>query len=207
MKKIYVLILFLMFNGIIIKCQNKFEIEASEGFVYFDYFGNEPEGWDKEFAGYGFQSEIDFWKKIYQKNKFNIRLGIGYTQFNYLSAYHSSFFANGCDINKSQFINFKLGSEYRPLRSKITFTLNSTHYIALGKRFHSQYRWFTNLDLGLKINLYKNISVSFWTPITLRPILDGYLTFKPIELFKLDFDPWVEMTGLNLGISYSFGKL
>jgi len=206
MKKIYILILFLMLNGIFLKCQNKFEIEASEGFVFFDYFGNEPEGWDKEWAGYGLQSEIEFWKKIYQKNKFNIKLGIGFTQFKYLYGYYGSFFADANNISKSQFINLKIGSEYRPSWSKIAFTLNSTHYNVLGKRFHSQFKWFTNLDLGLKFNLYKNISMSFWVPIALRPILDGSRTWKPIEFLKLDFDPWIEMTGLNLGFSYSFGK-
>lgn len=69
-----------------------------------------------------------------------------------------------------------------------------------------QYNWFTNIDIGLKIKRTKHFSLSFWTPITQRPILNGSLIEKPEELSIINFNPWTEMTGLNIAISYSFGK-
>ena len=206
MKNILIIIVITILNGIVLKSQNKFEIEASEGFVIFDYFGTEPLEYDKEFAGYGMQSEIDIKYKILNHKNINLKLGIGYSRFDYLAGYKYHFFAETNNINFSQFINFKLGTEYKPKWSKILFTLNSTHYIAVGQRFFAEYKWFTNLDIGLRIPIFKNFYLGLWTPISLKPIVDGSRTWKPIEFLKLNYDPWVEMTGLNLGISYIFGK-
>lgn len=200
------IVILLILNSSILKSQNNFEIEVSEGFIFFDYFGNEPKGWDKEFTGYGLQSEINFWYSIYEINKLKVKLGVGYTQLNYLYGYYSHFFAESNNISRSPFINLKFGTEYKPNWSKIAFNLNSTHYFAVGDRFFAEYKWFTNIDIGFKIKLIKHLSLSMWSPITLKPIVDGSRTWKPIEFLKLNYDPWVEMTGLNLGISYEFGK-
>jgi len=60
--KIYIVLILCLSSFITIFSQSNFEIEASEGFVFFDYFGDEPEGFDKVFAGYGLQSEFDVWE-------------------------------------------------------------------------------------------------------------------------------------------------
>lgn len=205
MKKLFLMIIIFV-DIFTLKSQNKFDIEASGGFIYFDYFGNEPKGFVNEFAGYGLQSEYNFWYKFFNKGNFIIKSGIGYTQFNYINSYFYYNFANANDLNSSSFINLKLGAEYKPKWSKISFILNSSHYMPLGKKFFGQYNWFTNLDVGLKIKRNNHLSLSFWIPLTLRPILDGSLIEKPDELILLNFNPWTEMTGLNIGISYSFNK-
>ncbi len=207
MKKVYIILLIcsLFYNNIF--SQNNFKIEGSEGFVFFDYFGgNEPKGYEKVFAGYGLQTEFDIWKNVYNLNSLNFKLGIGYTRFSYLYEYGYTFFA--VDAEFSSYINFKIGMDYKPTWSKITFLLNSTNYFLFQKENQplSQNRWFNNLDLGIRIKILKNVKLSFWSPITLYSMANGISVFRPGNLLKYNLKPFIEITGLNLGISYGFGK-
>ena len=82
--------------------------------------------------------------------------------------------------------------------------MNSTNYFLAykEKQQYSQNRWFNNLDLGLKFKIFRRFYISIWTPVTLYPMHNGKYVARPINI---NFDPWIEITGLNLGISYGFG--
>jgi hypothetical protein len=206
MKKIYILLIISISYFGNIFCQNNIEIEISEGFVFFDYFGNiEPKGYEKVFAGYGLQTEFDLWKNVYNHNSMKFKVGIGYTNFYYLYDYGYTFISE--PGNYTSYANLKLGLDYKPKWSKLSFIINSTNYFLLHKKKqrYSQNRWFNNLDLGIKFKLIKNIYISFWSPITLYPMHNGEFLCKPVSKPITDFDPFIEITGLNLGIRYKFG--
>lgn len=204
MKRIYILLIVCIsyyHNGF---SQNNYEFEISEGFVFFDYFGDEPERYDKIFAGYGLQTEFDFWKNVYKYKGIQSRIGIGITNYYYLNEYSFSFIAR--DEISTAYLNVKLGIEYKPNWSSIYFLLRSTNYFLLHekKQQYSQNKWFSNLDLGLKIKIIKNFNISIWSPVTLYPMHNGKFVSRPLNY---DNDPWIEITGINLGISYGFGKI
>ena len=205
MKKLYIILIIFSSYFNHIYSQNNYEFEISEGFVFFDYFGNEPKGFDKVFAGYGLQSEFDIWRSIYKKNPLTLKVGIGYTNYYYLYDYGFTFIARN-ELSTS-YLNLKLGVDYNPKWSKVSFLMNSTNYFLYykEKQQHSQNRWFNNLDLGLKFKLFKHVHISFWTPLTLFPMHNGALVQRPINL-SINFKPFIEITGLNLGISYGFGE-
>ncbi len=202
MKKtlIFIFIFVSFFN--IAKSQNNWAIELSEGAVFFDYFGNEPRRYKKTFAGYGMQTEFNVWRNIYNIKNIDCKIGIGYTNYYYLNDCGFTFFAGDLVTNTS-YLNLKLGVDYKPWH-RVNFLLNSTHYFLLhkDKQQYSQNRWFTNLDLGVRIKLFKNFKLSLWSPITLYPLHKGEFVPRPFDI--RDFDPWIEVTGLNLGISYEF---
>lgn len=202
MKRIYFLSITCMLYFNITFSQNSYEFEFSEGFVFFDYFGDEPVVYDKVFAGYGLQTEIDIWKNIFSSNAINLKLGIGYTNYYYLYDYGFTFIAR--DEISTSYLNLKFGLDYKPNWSKIDFFANFTNYILpyKEKQQYSQNRWFSNLDLGLSLKIINGFYISLWSPITLYPMHNGKFVDRPINL---DFDPWVEITGLNLGISYEYG--
>lgn len=202
MKKIITVLLILVTILTNTICQNNFELELSEGIVLFDYFGNEPEKYNNVFAGTGSQTEINLWVNIYNTKSINSKIGFGYTYFFYLSDFGYTFIAR--DLASTSYINLKLGIDYNPKWSKLKFLMNFTNYILSNreKQVRAQNRWFCNLDLGIRIKLFKNLKLSFWSPISLYPIQDGKLVYRPSDLF---YDPWIEITGLNLGISYGFG--
>jgi len=206
MKRIYFLLIIYAsyFNNVF--SQGNIEIEISEGFVFFDYFGNEPEDFNHAFSGYGLQTEFDIWKNVYYSKSCNFKFGIGYTNYSYLYGYHFSFIAR--DEISTSYMNLKLGVNYKPKWSKIYFLINSTNYFLLykEKQQYSQNRWFSNLDIGIRIKLFRNINISLWSPITLSPLHKGEFVARSIEFSKYSFDPWIGITGLNLGISYGFGN-
>lgn len=185
--------------------QKSFSLEASEGFVFFDYFGKEPERFKHVFAGYGLQSEGTLWCDIFAYRNLNTKIGLGFTSFYYLNEYGFTFIARS--ENSTSYANLKLGFELQPAWSKIDFIVNSTHYVLLHKekQQNSQNRWFTNLDIGFKFKLSGNFDLSFWSPLTLYPMHDGPRVRRPFDMFGLDFDPYIEITGLNMGLSYNFG--
>ncbi len=201
-KSLIIIFIFISFLNIA-KSQNNWGVELSEGFVFFDYFGDEPRGHDKVFAGYGMQTEFDVWRNFYNIKNIDFKIGMGYTNYWYMYDYGFTFIAE--DEISTSYLNLKLGVDYKPWH-RVNFLLNSTHYFLLhkDKQQRSQNRWFTNLDLGVRIKLFKNFKLSLWSPITLYPLHNGERVTRPLSLLYSDFDPWVELTGLNLGISYEF---
>jgi len=205
MKIIYTLLILLLPYFSDIFSQSTYKVEISEGFIFFDYFGNEPEKYDNVFAGYGLQTEIDVWRKIYMNNSIVSRIGLGFSNYYYLANYGFAFVAE--DLYSTSYINLKLGIDYNPNWSKLIFVVNFTNYFLpyIEKQKYSQNRWFANLDFGLRIKLLNKIELSVWTPLTIYPMYNGKYVRKPIEFLKNDYDPWIEITGLNIGISYGFG--
>jgi len=138
--------------------------------------------------------------------KFNIskplkfRIGIGYTNFRYLYDYGTNFFAK--DEITTSYFNLKFGLNYKPNWSKIYFITNFTNYFLpyKEKQQDSQNRWFSVLDLGLRIKIINKFKLIVCTPVTLYPMHEGKLVARPINL---DFDPFIEITGLSLGLSYN----
>jgi hypothetical protein len=206
MKKLLIIFFVIGFISHQLPGQKSFSLEASEGFVFFDYFGKEPERFDKIFAGYGLQSEISIWRNIIKHGPIQTKFGFGYTSLYYLGGYNGLFFI-ARNANSTSYANLKLGFEFQPEWSKVEFIVNSSHYILLHKekQQNSQNRWFTNLDVGIKFKLFGNFDLSFWSPLTLYPMHDGPKVYRPFDMFGLDFDPYIEVTGLNMGLSYNFG--
>lgn len=204
MKNLFIIIIIFISHLSSINSQDNIAIELSEGFVFFDYFGKEPKGFDKVFAGYGLQTEFNLWRTIYKYKSIQSKIGLGYTNYYYLYDYGFSFIAR--EEVSTSYLNLKLGMDYKPTWSKITLLLNLTNYFLLHKekQQYSQNRWFSNLDIGLRIKLLKKIHLSLWSPITISPLHEGLSLSRPKDM-SIHYKPWIEITGLNLGISYSFG--
>jgi len=204
MKKLILIFIILYSNNIF--CQKNIEIEISEGFVFFDYFNNNyPQKYENVFSGYGIQSEFTIWKNIFKLKSVNFKSGIGFTNYYYLNSnYAFLFFAR--NENSSNYINLKFGIDFKPIWSPVIILLNQSNYIFVfkEKQRYSQNRWFSTIDLGFRVNLRNNIILSLSTPLTISPIDNGKFLLRPLD-FDLDIEPWIEITGLNLGLNYVFG--
>lgn len=205
MRYIFVLLIFFIPYSNKIFCQNNIEIEISEGFVFFDYFSeNYPSKYEKIFSGYGLKTDLTIWKNIINLKTINLKAGVGYTNYYYLNSNSILFFAQ--NENSTNYMNLKFGLDFKPNWSPITFLLKHSNYFYLfnEKQRYSQNVWFSTIDLGFRVNLKSNIQLSLSTPITISPIDNGKFILRPFD-FDIDINPWIEITGINLGISYGFG--
>ena len=182
--------------------QSKYEIELSEGFVYFDYFNNYPRGFEGTFSGYGLQTEFEIWREFYKIQNIDFKMGFGYTNIYYLD-YGFYFFHK--EVTSSSYLNLKLGVNYKPNWSKISFLINSSNHLLLDKRdqYTFQNKWYSTIDVGVKFKFFKNYFINFSSPITILPIQSG-VQGNPIHGTLQLIDVRVETIGLNIGISHRF---
>ncbi len=181
--------------------QKSYGIIGTQGFVFWDYFGKEP-GNTRIFQAYGTQTDLSVW--IHDQivdHTLEYELHLGYT--NFVVLYHEFGFFPNYSNTKGYFsyLSFKSGLLYSPLGKKLSFTAFWSQYVLLERKDHrSQNRWFSTLDFGLKYQINSRFGLQLSSPVfTLYPPYDGKKISKPLHY---EFDPFFEITGANLGLSY-----
>ena len=75
MRKI-IAIFFLIIGNLTTQAQEHFEVEASTGWNFYNYFNEDADLLDR-YVGYGLQYGLDVWYSKKVNNTFDTRLGLG----------------------------------------------------------------------------------------------------------------------------------
>jgi hypothetical protein len=193
----------MQFSGV----EGNLSVEASTGFLFYDLINQKKDvlNWNQNF---GVQNSVDLWLSKQVNEKFDARIGVGYSNFYHINS--NSF--NPDSAQSSSYANFRLGTDIQSSWQPMKFSVAVSNYISLAKEsedvFNFQQRIFTNIDLGAKFKINDNLSIRATTPITLAPMLNGLSWGYLDENQEIVIVPKsrVGMTGVNLGLIYTFGK-
>lgn len=199
MKKTIFTLLIVAF-ATITNAQERFEIEASTGWNFYNHF-NEADFYDNFYIGYGLQHGLDIWYSKKINRTLDVRLSVGYANF-----YHLDFEV----VNPSHYASLRLGTDIQTFWQPMKFSTTLSSYLYLHPepqdRFGFQRRFFTNIDLGLKFKMSDRLSLKINSPITIAPMFQdndrGRIDNGRGYSFVVDAD--VELTGANIGLIYNF---
>ena len=199
MRKI-IAIFFLIIGNLTTQAQEHFEVEASTGWNFYNYFNEDADLLDR-YVGYGLQYGLDVWYSKKVNNTFDTRLGLGYANF-----YHLDFTVT----NASHYASLRLGTDIQTFWRPMKFSTTLSSYLYLHPEaqdlFGFQRRFFTNLDLGLKFRMSDRLSLKINSPITIAPMFQddnrAMIANGFGGVFPVDTD--VELTGVNVGLIYNF---
>ena len=181
---------------------SNFGVEVSSGFLKYDIF-NEDKDYINYFQGTGRQLSADVWyeKSIY--DNVDLRVGLGYSNFTYEQTY--------LDTTKIfNTLNARIGANFQTKWKPLSINATVSNYIflqdSLDKRFEQ--RVMTNLDLGATFHVTDNFDIRVTTPITIAAMINsGRWSFiDEDDNYNLVDKSYVGMTGVNLGLIYTFGK-
>ncbi|MFK7948420.1 MAG: hypothetical protein AB8G11_12590 [Saprospiraceae bacterium] len=183
----------------ILSAQERFEIETSAGWNFYNYFNN-ADFYDDFYIGYGAQYGLDLWYSKKLNRTFDVRLGMGYAHFQHLD------FAV---VDPSHYGSLRLGTDIQTFWKPMKFTSTLSSYMLLHPELQDrlQRRFFTNLDLGLKFKMGDRFALRINSPITIAPMFqddDRLRIFSGIGGGSFLVDADVEVTGANIGLIYNF---
>jgi hypothetical protein len=182
---------------------SNFGVEVSSGFLKYDIF-NEDKDYINYFQGTGRQLSADVWyeKSIY--DNVDLRVGLGYSNFTYEQTY--------LDTTKIfNTLNARIGANFQTKWKPLSINATVSNYIflqdSLDKRFEQ--RVMTNLDLGATFHVTDNFDIRVTTPITIAAMINsGRWSFiDKDDNYNLVDKSYVGMSGLNIGLIYTFGKI
>jgi len=199
------------------KSQSTNEIEIRTGVIFFD--SKVAAGDILEPAkGWGSQADVIFLKTFDIKRKIKPTVGIGYTNFYYWNVdffdltpqvreYPYSFDSFGGDFT-SHYLNLRYGLSLDLLQEKFNFSVMGSYYLLLHKELQgfNQKRIFMNIDLGFNFQLNEKYTFTLSSPFTIHPIVDDdnvrVISAGPLP----EFERFVEMNGIIIGLRYNFNK-
>jgi hypothetical protein len=193
----------MQFSGV----EGNFSIELSEGLLYYDLITHSKDILNYN-QGYALQSSIDLWLSKQVNEKFDARIGLGYSNFYHIN---SNIF-RGDSAQSSSYINVRLGTDIQTRWQLMQLSIAFSNYINLAKKpqdvYGYQQRIFTNLDLGAKFKINDKLSIRATTPITLAPMINGlsWAYTDENDDFVIIPNSRVGTSGLNLGLIYRFGE-
>jgi hypothetical protein len=182
-------------------------VEVSEGLLYYDLINPAKDILNYN-QGFALQSSIDLWLSKQVNEKFDARIGLGYSNFYHIN---SNIF-RGDTAQSSSYVNVRLGTDIQTRWQPMQLSIAFSNYINLAKYpqdvYGYQQRIFTNLDLGAKFKINDNLSIRATTPITFAPMLNGLSWGYLDENQAIVIVPKsrVGMTGVNLGLVYRFAE-
>jgi len=205
------------------KSQSTNEIEIRTGVIFFDSKLADGDVLESG-KGWGSQADITFYKTFDIKRKFKPTVGLGYTNFYYwnvdffdvsprVSEFPYSHNTFGGDLT-SHYMNLRYGLDIAVIKEKFNLTLMASHYLLLHKEFqgNNQKRIFMNIDLGFNFKLNEKYTLTLSAPFTIHPIVDD----DKIRLLSAgsgtwgglgpEFERFVEMNGIMIGLRYKFNK-
>jgi len=171
-------------------CQSKFSLESTIGVQILDYINDDLDT-KEAFKSFAAHSSVVFFNETKINEKFESRAGIGYARFDYTTS--------------KDYFTLKYGINYS-LSEKIILTIfHSNYFLAFSdiksdKGTSTVKKYFSNLDLGIRLPLSKKWDLLITSPITLSPMQKGKVRFQPNPIFDL----WMENIGLNFGFNYKF---
>jgi hypothetical protein len=182
---------------------SNFGVEVSSGFLTYDRF-NEDKDYINYFQGTGRQVSADVWyeKSIY--DNVDLRVGLGYSNFTYEQTYLDT-------LKQLNAINARIGANFQTKWKPLSINATISNYIflqdSLDKRIER--RIMTNLDLGATFHVTNNFDIRVTTPITLAAMINsGRWSFiDKDDNYNLVDKSYVGMSGLNIGLIYTFGKI
>ena len=193
----------MQFSGV----EGNLSVEASTGFLFYDLINQKKDvlNWNQNF---GVQNSVDLWLSKQVNEKFDARIGLGYSNFYHINS--NSF--NPDSAQSSSYANVRLGTDIQSSWQPMKFSVAVSNYISLAKEpedvFNFQQRIFTNLYVGAKFKINDNLSIRATMPITFAPMLNGssWGYFDDNQEIVIVPKSRVGMTGINLGLVYTFGK-
>jgi hypothetical protein len=199
------------------RSQSTNELELRAGVVFFD--SRVADGDLLESAkGWGTQADITFFKTFDIKRRFKPTIGLGYTNFYYWNVDFFdvlpqvleppySYDLLGGDIT-SHYMNFKYGLDIAVKNKEFVLTFMASHYLLLHKELQgfNQRRNFMNVEVGFKYYINKKYTLTISTPFTIHPIVQDGIIRVLTSGNTPEFDRFVEMNGVLIGVRYNFNK-
>lgn len=199
-----------------LRSQSINELELRAGIIFFD--SKVAEGDLLESAkGLGSQIDFTFFRSFDIKRRFKPTIGVGYTNFYYwnvdlfdqlpqvLEPPYSYDLVDG--DKTSHYLNFKYGIDVA-VKNNFALTFIASHYLLLHKELQgfNQRRNFINVEVGFKFYLDKRYTLAISTPFTIHPIVQDEITQVLSGGNTPEFDRFVEMNGVLIGLKYNFSK-
>lgn len=214
----FVLILILVqikFGTVFSQSINQLELRA--GIILFD--SKVAEGDLLESAkGWGSQADLTLFRSFDIKRRFKPIVGVGYTNFYY---WNVDFFDKlpqvleppySYDLHDgdktSHYMNVKYGIDVAFKNKMFDFTLMASHYLLLHKELQgfNQRRNFMNIEVGFKYHINQKYTLAVSTPFTIHPIVQDRIIRVLSAGNTPQFERFVEMNGILIGIRYNFYK-
>lgn len=197
--------------------QSKNELELRTGVIFFDSKVAEGDVFESA-KGWGSQADFTFFRSFDIKRRFKPFIGLGYTNFYY---WNVDFFDNSPQVYEppysydllggdltSHYMNLKYGLDIAVKNKEFVLTFMASHYLLLHKELQgfNQRRNFMNVEVGFKYHINKKYTLAISTPFTIHPIVqDGIMRVLSVGNTP-EFDRFVEMNGVLIGLRYQFSK-
>jgi uncharacterized ubiquitin-like protein YukD len=193
------------------------QLEFRTGLILFD--SKVAEGDILESAkGWGSQADLTFFRTFDINRRFKPTIGLGYTNFYYwnvdlfdklpqvLEPPYSYDLHDG--DKTSHYMNVKYGIDVAFNNKMFDLTLMASHYLLLHKELQgiNQRRNFMNIEVGFKYHLNQKYTLAVSTPFTIHPIVQDRIIRVLSAGNTPQFERFVEMNGILIGIRYNFYK-